>query len=73
MMLLTQAIELVVADTRECTDPDLTILQAIESVREAGDDVLYGTSGMVRTAYLMVCNASDAEIERAAGLVIASL
>lgn len=73
-MLLTKAIELVVADTRENTDPNMTILQAIESARECNvDDLTVIDSQELLDAYLTVCDASDAEIEHAAGLVIASL
>lgn len=72
-MPLTKAIELVVADTRENTDPDLTIREAIDMVREAGEDAGYGTEGELSEAYATVLNAFESEIERATGLVIASL
>lgn len=72
-MPLTQAIELVVADTRESTDPNLTIREAIDMVRETGEDCAYSTEGELLDAYTTVLNATDSEIERDAGLVIASL
>lgn len=73
-MLLTKAIELVVADTRENTDPNMTILQAIESARECSvDDLTVIDSQELLDAYLMVVDSTDEQIERAAGLVIASL
>lgn len=75
-MLLTTAIEHVVKDTRENTDPKFTISQAIESARE--DNTLKDISDMLddgdmtaelADAYMTVLAATDNEIERTIGLL----
>lgn len=68
MMLLTHALELVIADTRENTDPELTINEAIKMVRETGEDAMYGTTGDLRTAYLEVLKADQSRIDYCLGL-----
>lgn len=68
-MMLTKAIELVVKDTRENTDPELTIAQAIDMVRETGEDCMYETDGPVKAAYLNVLRASNEDVNQAVGVV----
>lgn len=73
-MLLTQAIELVVKDTRENTDPEFTISQAVKYVREELDiEEITSWVDMfdkeLIDSYHEVVRASDAEIEQAIGLV----
>lgn len=71
-MPLTKAIELVVADTRENTNPNLTILEVMGMVRvyDGAEFDSWLDEGIVDktlySAYVTVADATDAEIMRAA-------
>lgn len=68
-MLLPNAIELVVTDTRENTDPMMTVNQVIDMVRDTGEDAMYGTEGELKAAYETLLSASDEDVNRIKSLI----
>lgn len=72
-MQLMTAVEIVTRDTRENTDPKLTITEAIEMVRtEVTKDDLLGDCAYTDEAYVTVLNASDEDIRTAIDAAVQS-
>jgi len=63
-MTLADALELVIADTRENTDPSFTPAEAVESARTCDHDDVDGAvdEAELREAYHMVLDATDEEL-----------